>query len=201
MSTETVAEAPNPLGLPPGSVRALVALTIVAVFALLTLGGTSAGPQLSEAMLIVLAHYFASRQLVTVPKALRQQLQAQGLVQEEPSPLWLPRNSVRLLILACLLATLVILLLRGQLFLSGVLDNLVLVSAYLLGVVVQLLRQRRLQRPLSRWGRAWVHLKALLVLLACALILLFALGGALADLPDWVEQLLLGWVLFYFGSR
>jgi hypothetical protein len=178
-----------------------VALTIVGVFALLTLRGTSAGLLLSEAMLIVLAHYFAARRLVTVPKELRQQLQAQGLVQEEPRPLWLPRNSVRFLILASLLATLAVLLLRGQLFHSGVFDNLVLVSAYLFGVVVQLVRQRRPPRRLSGWGRAWVHLKALLVLLACALILMFALGGTLAKLPDWVEQLLLGWVLFYFGSR
>jgi len=90
------------------------------------------------------------------------------------------------------LATQVTLRLRGRLLHSGVLDAPVLVSAYRLGVVVQLLRQRCPQRPPSQWGRAWVHLKALLVLQACALILSFALGGPLADLPDWVEQLLSG---------
>ena len=195
------ARPPRPLGLPPGSVRAAVALTIIGVFSLITLRGMHAGLLLSEAMLIVLAHYFASRQLVTVPKELRAQLQRDGLVQEEPNPLWLPRNSVRILILIAILGTTGVLLTRGQLFQGGVFDNLILVLSYLVGVMVQFVRQRRGPRTPSRWGRVWIHLKALLVLAACALILLFGLTGTLADLPDWVEQLLLGWVLFYFGSR
>jgi len=192
---------PRPLGLPPGSVRALVALSVVGVFVLLTLRGQPAGLLLSEAMLIVLAHYFASRRLLTVPTELRRQLQAQGLVQEESNPLWLPRNSVRTLILAALLVTAGVLLIRGELLRSGVFDNLVLVFSYLLGVVIHQVRQRRPPRPLSLWRRAWLHLKALFVLLACALILLLALAGTLTALPGWLEQLLLGWILFYFGSR
>jgi len=152
-------------------------------------------------MLIVLAHYFASRRLVRVPPELNAQLPAQGLVQEEPRPLWLPRNSVRTLILGALIALVVILFLSGGLFDSGVFDNLFLIGAYLTGVVVQFMRQRRGPRALSRWGRTWVHLKALTVVLACALIITLAFEGPLATLPTWVEQGLLGWVLFYFGSR
>jgi hypothetical protein len=196
-----VPPTPRPLGMPPGSVRALVALTVVGVFVLQTLRGQPAGLLLSEAMLIVLAHYFASRRLLTVPAQLRAQLQDQGLIQEDPNPLWLPRNSVRTLILAALLGTLAVLMLRGELLRSGVLDNLLLAYAYLLGVIVNQVRQRRPPRPPSWLGRTWLHLKALLVLVFCLLIVLFSLAGVLGELPAWIEQTLLGWLLFYFGSR
>jgi hypothetical protein len=192
---------PNPLGLPTGSVRALVALTVVAVFLMQTLRGQSAGLLLSEAVLIVLAHYFASRRVISVPRELRQDLEVRGLLQREANPLWLPRNSVRLLILGAFTVTVVVLWRRGELLRPEVFDSLFLVLAYLTGTVFQHLRARRGAREPGRWGRAWIHLKALVVLIACLLVALLTWAEAIGGTPGWVEQALLGWILFYFGSR
>lgn len=192
---------PRALGLPPGSVRALVAMAVVGVFVMQTLHGEAVGLLMSEALLIVLAHYFASRRLLAVPRRVKDQLLAQGLVERESNPLWLPRNSVRVLILGALLITVGMLLVRGELFQADVFDNLFLVFAYLIGVVIQAVRERLPPKPITRMGKLWVHLKALFVLLACALIALFTWAEWLAELPGWLEKVLLGWILFYFGSR
>lgn len=192
----------RPLGLPPGSVRAIVALTVVGVFVWLTWHGKPVGTLLSEAMLIVLAHYFASRQLLTVPAPLRQQLEEQGLLAREANPLWLPRHTIRFLILAALFLTGILLLLRGELFEAGRFNNLLMIFAYLFGIVLHHFQVRRPPRPMSRWQRGWFHLKALFVVLACLMILFAALTEGLDGLPDGLSQhLLLGWILFYFGSR
>jgi hypothetical protein len=187
--------------LPAGSIRALVALTVVGVFVAQTLKGQSVGLLLSEALLIILAHYFASRRLLSIPRDLKSQLEAKGLLGEEPRPLWLPRHSVRILIAGAFLFTALVLLLRGELFQEGVFDNLFLVFSYLIGVLALNLRERVAAKPPGRWGRGWLHIKALLVLLACVLIVFFAWSDALDTLPSLLEKILLGWILFYFGSR
>ncbi|CAK0749338.1 conserved membrane hypothetical protein [Gammaproteobacteria bacterium] len=192
---------PNPLGLPPGSVRAIVALTVVGVFVWFTWHGKPMGIMLSEAMLIVLAHYFASRQLLTMSAPLRQQLEAQGLLTHDANPLWLPRHSIRILILTAIFLTGALLLLRGELFEAGRFDNLLPIFAYFIGIVIHQVQALRPPRPLSRWQRLWIHLKAIFVVLACLLILLAALSESPAGLPDGLSHLLLGWILFYFGSR
>ncbi len=192
---------PNALGLPLGSVRALVALTVIAVYLMQTLGGQVAGLLLSESVLIVLAHYFASRRMLAVSPQNMQRLREQGLLEQETNPLWLPRNSVRLLILGAFTAAFVVLLWRGELFRIEVFDNLFLVLAYLVGTVFQYLRARAGQREVGRWGRVWFHLKAVIVLLACVLVAVLTWAEVLGSTPTWLEKILLGWILFYFGSR
>ncbi|CAK0738201.1 conserved membrane hypothetical protein [Gammaproteobacteria bacterium] len=191
----------HPLGLPPGSIRAIVALTVVWVFVWLTWHDRPVGLLLSEAMLIILAHYFASRQLLMVPTRLQPYLEDHHLITQEANPLWLPRHTIRFIILAVLFLTGVMLLARGELFQSNGFDNIFLIFVYLLGVVVNHIRGRRGIRPLSRWLRLWIHLKALLVVLACFIILLAALANGLEDPPEGLDHILLGWILFYFGSR
>jgi uncharacterized membrane protein len=108
---------------------------------------------------------------------------------------------VRILIAGAFLFTALVLLLRGELFQEGVFDNLFLVFSYLIGVLALNLRERVAAKPPGRWGRGWLHIKALLVLLACVLIVFFAWSDALDTLPSLLEKILLGWILFYFGSR
>jgi len=178
-----------------------VALTVVGVFVWLTWHNKPVGLLLSEAMLIVLAHYFASRRLLTVPAHVRQQLETQGLLTEESNPLWLPRHTIRVSILAALFLTGGLLVLRGDLFNAQGFSNISLIFAYLFGVISHYLQTRRATRPSSWWRRLWMHLKALVVVLACLFIILSTLTGGLDSLPDGLSNLLLGWILFYFGSR
>jgi len=57
----------TPLHMPSGSVRALVALTVVGVVLAETMRNREIGLLLTETLLIVMAHYFASRRLINLP--------------------------------------------------------------------------------------------------------------------------------------
>ncbi len=93
------------------------------------------------------------------------------------------------------------LLWRGELFRIEVFDNLFLVLAYLLGTAFQYLRARKGRQEFGRWGRVWIHLKAVIVLLACVLVAVLTWAEVLGSTPTWLEKILLDWILFYFGSR
>jgi hypothetical protein len=186
-----------PLGLPAGSVRAVVALTVVGVFAWLTLHNKPVGIYLIEAMLIVLAYYFTARQHLPLPPLST----GTTIAPPKSNPLWLPRHTIRFFILLMLFFTVGIVWIRGDFFQSEAFDNLFLVFIYLAGVIVHHFRERRGIRPLSIWQRGWLHLKALLVIFACITIWIAALTRGLDDLPEGMSYLLLGWILFYFGSR
>ena len=192
----------RPLGLPPGSVRAVLALTVVGLVIQQALVGAPISLLLSETLLIVLAHYFASRRLVDLPEALRRRLEQDGVLEAEPSPLWLPKHSVRIIILLAFCSTALVLLWQGRLFQPGAFGTIGLFFAYLAGISVRgLVRWRRKNVAPSRRRSVWAHLKAAAVLAACAAVTALTLSGELATLPGWVEKLLLSLILFYFGSR
>jgi hypothetical protein len=186
------------LGLPTGSVRALLALLVVGRVLRETLAGRPIGVLLSEALLIILAHYFASRRLLDLPEATWRRLEAEGVLEAEPSPLWLPRYSVRLLIVAGFAVTALILWWQGRLLEPGAFANIGLFAAYLAGVLYRWVMLRR-ARPLGRWSALWPHLKAVLALGACAVLLVYPAGGVPG--AGLVEKVLLAVVLFYFGAR
>jgi len=99
----------TPLGLPSGSIRALLALTIVAIVNYQLLTGLKVSLLLSETLMIILAHYFAARRHpIKLPPELQQQLQNNAATQQQAQPLWLPSGSVRLLILMMFGLTLVL---------------------------------------------------------------------------------------------
>lgn len=192
----------RPLGLPPGSVRAVLALTVVGLVIRQALVAAPVSLLLSETLLIVLAHYFASRRLVDLPEALRRRLEQDGVLEAEANPLWLPRHSVRIIILLAFCSTAVLLLWQGRLFQPGVFGSIGLFFAYLAGVLVRgLVRWRRRNVAPSHGRQVWLHLKAASVLAACLVLAALTLVGELQTLPQWVEKLLLALILFYFGSR
>jgi hypothetical protein len=198
----TAARPVRALGLPNGSVRALLALMVVAVVLRETLAGRPIGVLLAEALLVILAHYFASRRLLALPPGLRERLEQEGVLEPEPSPLWLPRHTVRGLIVAGFFGTAVILGLQGRLFAPGAFENIGLFVAYLAGVLYAWWRDRRRRaRPPGVLHALSVHLGALAALIACAILLFGSDGGDATASAGWTEKLLLGIVLFYFGAR
>ena len=98
-ATESSVARP-PLWLPSGSVRALLTVLIVAVVVVETMRGR--GRQLeelwSETLLIALAHYFTSRRFMGLSPQLLQRLESEGHIAHESNPLFLPRHSIRALI-------------------------------------------------------------------------------------------------------
>src|SRR5262245_26158419 len=93
------------LGLPAGSVRALLAIMIFATtWGLLLLRPTQEVPDfLGDLLFIIMGHYFAVRNRATPER------------EHGPPPLYLPRGSVRSLLVVGCVAVAALLHLRGQL--------------------------------------------------------------------------------------
>ncbi len=204
-------ESPRPLGLPPGSIRALLALIVVILVIDQILSGQSPGLLLSETLLIVLAHYFAQRPSVALPPKLAERLASHGVVEHAPNPLWLPTNTIRSIIFVSFLITAVVLFQRGELLSSPAATTVVVVLIYTSGYW---LRPRPRSTAASQpppkgffkhlWrllGHGFMHLKALIIVLLGLILLLEGLLGELETMPMWMQELTLMLVLFYFGSR
>lgn len=187
---------PRPLGLPSGSIRALLALMLVLLFCYQTAIGQDSGLLLSEALMIVLAHYFAARRVVALPPDITRQLEERGSLVAEANPLWLPRGSIRATILLAFVLLALLLALDGRLLDPATLGSVGLIFAFLAGVALRWFRRDRSRAPRFRF---WVHLKAFLVLVIGVLVVAATLSGI--EMPGPVENLLLAFVLFYFGSR
>jgi hypothetical protein len=197
------------LGLPPGSVRALLAVLIFATtWVLLVLRPAEEVPDfLRDLLFIILGHYFASRRAVAPAD------------EAGPPPLYLPRGSVRLvLVLGCVAVT-VLLYRRGQLTTlerNPGAFTLVLVGGFLLGVVLNAAfswwRGRGHRPPrLIEDLRALVSMTAAILLVALVanrLFLFVPTAGVEATFSRTFhlgrygpEHLLAAIVGFYFGSR
>jgi hypothetical protein len=198
------------LGLPSGSVRALLAILIFATtLGLLVVRPSQEVPDyLRDLLFIIMGHYFATRH-----RAARAQ------DDDEPAPLFLPRGSVRLLLVAGCVAVAVVLFRRGQL--TAVEKNpgvitLLLVGGFLLGVVLNAVFTwwKNRGHPASRF---FEDLRALISIVAGALLVALVWNRLVAYVaPDQIDAFFARWVRlghygpehvlaaivgFYFGSR
>lgn len=217
-TTGSNAEAPPPppqptswrgryaLGLPEGSVRALLALALFgSIWGLLALRPDQPLPgYLRDLLFIVLGHYFAARKSAPTDEA-----------RVGPPPLFLPRGTIRLLLIGGFVVV------GARLYSQGVLDDfqrnpagltLLLVGGFLLGVVAGRVRRGISgDRPPARWLE---DAKALVALAAVGLLALLVWSpqsaAALAHVTTWLttrlgpegpEELLAATIGFYFGNR
>jgi hypothetical protein len=190
-----------PLGLPTGSVRALLTLIVVGV--VVTKFARNGTPDLLwiETLLIAMAHYFTSRRFVALPPAVMQRLEQEGVIEKERQPLYLPRNSIRTIIVGAFVGLAIYLYREKRLFEPSAIAMLSMVFAYLLGAIVGSIsnwfKKRRSQPITGSWG----DIKALIVLgaiLVAAIPEVFDIG---MQLPPVGNRIALGLALFYFGSR
>jgi hypothetical protein len=199
------------LGLPSGSIRALLAVMIFATtWGMLVLRPSQEVPDyLANLLFIIMGHYFATRR-----RAEHDQDQGPG-----PPPLWLPRGSIRLVLVGGCAGVAALLYRRGQLTTvdqhPGVV-TLLLVGGFLIGVVANGLATRWKDRGhLQHRGfedvRALVAMAAAIALVALVwnrLFPFFPSETVDAMFARWVhlgrfgpEHLLAAVVGFYFGSR
>jgi len=199
VTTRTVTRPP--LGLPVGSVRALLTLPIVAVVIVQVARNRELEPLWIETLMITLAHYFTSRRFINLPAEVIRRLEADGHVESEGNPLFLPRFSIRALIVLAFGGLAIYAYQQGRLLELHTLSILGVVSAYLLGILVRSAKHWWFRGGTPKTIAGWEDLKAALVLS----VLLFTAGAYLWDRPDLVPSQLrnatLGLVLFYFGSR
>jgi len=197
------------LGLPAGSVRALLAvLVFVTTWGLLIVKPNQEVPDyLRDLLFIILGHYFAIRR-------------RSGTAEEPgPPPLYLPRGSVRLFLVVGSVAVAAMLFRRGRL--TALDDNpgvvtLLLIGGFLAGVAVN---------TVATWWRDRGHgtprivedLRALISMAAAAILVTLVWNHVLPLFPTdsvdallspqvhlghlGVEHILAAVVGFYFGSR
>lgn len=191
-----------PLGLPTGSVRAVLALLIVAVVIVETIRGHGVDELWSETLLIALAHYFTSRRFVGLSPAVLRRLEEEGHLPRESNPLFLPRHSIRaLIVLAFAGLAYYVFEMRGVRSLADVPPVLITVSAYLLGVLAGSIWAWRKRHSAAEPSRLWEDLKALAVILVMLAVSIPYFLDHREPLQPQVRNAALAFVLFYFGSR
>jgi len=190
-----------PLGLPSGSVRALLTLLIVAVVIGLVIRDKEVEPLWVETLMIALAHYFTARRFLNLTPAVRQRLEAEGHVEAEANPLYLPRHSIRVILLLAFGGLAVYLHQEDRLFQARSLSILGVVFSYVLGIVVGGVMAWWTQGRQTEAIHWWENAKALVILG----VTLYTATAYLLERPDLAPPQLrnatLGLVLFYFGSR
>lgn len=196
------------LGLPAGSIRALLTLMTVGFIIAQTVHGRRVSLLWFESLIIVLAHYFAHRRFVALSPSLLQKLTAEDLIEDEPHPLFLPRHTLRTLIVVAFGGLAVYLGCVGRLHDPVGVPVLVSVGSYFLGIVFGAVAARYMKgqpsKGVSCKGASWFDdLKAIVTLLAVALAIAVQLFDWQSVIPfsDKLEALPLALMLFYFGSR
>lgn len=206
MSTKSDFDTENPfrhpLGLPSGSVRALMTLIVVAVTCCDVVTGKDIEPVWTETLMVALAYYFTSRRFLQLPPEVLQRLETDGVIPKEPLPLYLPKGTIRIAILAAFFGVAAYQFQHGQLFNEKTFPIFITLLAYFAGTTTRSFLtwwNRGKNRPASRW---WADTKAITVLSALVLTGFLQVIGQQQHLtPHWLENITMAMVLFYFGSR
>lgn len=182
------------LGLPSGSIRALLAVIIFGgIWFWLCLRPEVEVPAFFRDLLfIIMGHYFASR--------------TKGEPRIGPPPLWLPKGTIRTILVMGFIFTGAVLFYQHRIIQEGRLNHagltLILVSGFLGGVLLNKFTPKHLPRIVE-------DVRAIAALTAGVLLLLTVFG--MVNVPDTglerfllkykVEDVLAALVGFYFGSR
>lgn len=201
----------RPLGLPYGSVRALLSLMVLGMVVLdvlrdqdhlepITPSGEMVEVLWNECLVIVLAGYFTSRRFVRLPAEVVQRLEAEGVLPID-RPLGLPRYTMRLVLILAFVALGVHLWRESRLLEAKSAQVLGLALAFLLGALSAPIAKYFTGKggtPARLW---WENLKAILALSSVAGCMVASLAFGMHHLPTWATSLTIWMVLFYFGSR
>ncbi len=191
------------LGLPPGSIRALLTLMTVGYIVAQTARGIQVSLLWFESLMIVLAHYFAHRRFVALSPAVRERLRAESLIEDEPNPLYLPKHSLRTIIVLAFAGLAVYLESQGRLRDKVSAPVFISVGSYFLGIGVGTL-VAWWNRGKPRVDASWFEsTKAAVTLFGVAAEILIQIFGWQHQIPygDKLEGVPLALMLFYFGSR
>jgi hypothetical protein len=183
----------RPLGLPAGSVRALLLLGLAARAILDLRDGFRIEAWLAAALIVAAAAYFSAR-------ASSMSAEAGPAGQRVRPPLGLPRGTIRTLFLLALTYG-VWLWQRGKddLRIEDMPVAWVLIG-FVLGVLVRWFFAK-MQRPDDLGTPLFFHLQALVALVAVGGLIAISATRPGEGVPDWAEPLLAATVVYYFGAR
>jgi hypothetical protein len=190
-----------PLGLPNGSVRALLTLLIVTVVVSQVARGQHVSTLWTETLMIALAHYFSTRRFIKLAPELIHRLETEGAVETELHPLYLPNHSIQAVIFAAFLGLAVYLWTQNRLFESEAAAILGVVFAFFFGTIAKMALHWWTKGRQTHAVRGWQDFKAVVVLLVLAYTAGVYLLNPISQPPTGLRNATLGLVLFYFGSR
>jgi len=182
-----------PLGLPRGSIRAAVALAMLATAVLLAVVRGTVPASLLSLLLAVLGFYWGFR---TKAAALSDRVYDPAARRDQP--LHLPGGAIRRLLVAGVLLMGMVLLGRGGLNDNQALEFFVVMAGLIAGHFFARLIGR-INEPGLR--AAVEHVKGAAALLMAAVVALLFLTGADRSLHPITMGLLCATISFYFGSR
>jgi hypothetical protein len=209
MSTTLPPGKRHALGLPAGSIRAVLAIMVAGLVCILILlpvpappaEPTPIPPYLIYLLFMILGHYYAAHGNSIAPG-------------DAPSPLYLPRGSIRILLVVGLSLAVNYKMfndyegLRRQLVasLDAIKDqpflSFALLAAFFVGVIFRWLLGGATPSRVFRDVEAWVALIAV-VLLGVDYLIRLVINPSLSSplkMPDW-EWILASVIAFYFGAR
>jgi hypothetical protein len=175
----------KPLGLPVGSVRALLLLALTARAVIDLRAGRGLADWLGAALVVSAASYFAAR--------------AAGGGSADGRPLGLPRGTIRVLFLAGLVYGATLYFRETGLSWERT-PALWVLAAFLVGSLVRaVLRRARVNETDVGTSRIY-HLQALLTLAAAGALVFLGVRPDV-DAPSWVHPLLAACCTYYAGAR
>jgi hypothetical protein len=192
------------LGLPPGSIRALLTLMTVGFIVIQTARGIQVSLLWFESLMIVLAHYFAHRRFVSLSPGVCEKLKAENVIDDEPHPLYLPKHSLPAIIVSAFLGLGIYLAWRRRLTDPAAIPVLFSVGSYFLGIGFgMLLCWWSRGKPASTTPSWFEAIKAIVTLSAVSVAIAVQLFGWQELIPFGakLEAMPLALMLFYFGSR
>jgi hypothetical protein len=201
MTTGENFHARPPLGLPTGSVRALLTLLILAVVVHEVVLGRPVAVIWTETLVIALAYYFTYRRFASLPREVIIRLEREGTLPTEASPLGLPRHTIRILIILAIGALGAYLYREDRLLEPQVITIFGTALCYLLGVFISGVTSWWSKGHKTLATHFWEDIKAAVVLMTVAATAGLHFLGRSDMVPHWLETTTVGLVLFYFGSR
>ena len=191
------------LGLPPGSIRALLTLMTVGFIVVQTARDIRVSLLWFESLMIVLAHYFAHRRFVPLSPVMREKLKAEDLIEDDTHPLYLPQHSLRAIIVLSFIGLAIYLGVHGRLRDPVAMPVFISVGSYFLGIGFGTFMTWKNRGKTSSAASGFENVKAVVTLLAVAFAIAVQLFGWQQSIPlgDKLEALPLALMLFYFGSR
>ncbi|MDJ0976353.1 MAG: hypothetical protein QNJ98_17965 [Planctomycetota bacterium] len=184
----------KPLGIPAGSVRALLLLSLAARAVFDLREGDGIAGWLATTLIICASAYFAARAAANARRGNRLEGEQRG-----GHPLGLPAGTVRTLFLAALGYGAYLWFDHYGAEGANVPVAWVL-GAFVIGLITRLLFSK-LRLPEDHGARGADHLLALITLVAGVALPLLSAMGASPDMANWIEPLLACVVVHYFATR
>ena len=187
----------EPLGLPRGSVRALIMLLLSISTWFLIIEGRPVPEYLLNLLLIVVGYYFAIRTTFLGVSSLDSG-KLGPRIEIEQEPLYLPRGYIRVFIALGFAACALYLAADRSFQDMGYKEFFFILLGLMLGFVIQ---KATVDHREKSWYLKLGHLKAFIVLSMTTALFLLIISDSLGEVDVWVIRLIIAFIGFYFTSR